>query len=550
MLSTMSWLVLLALAWRGMAQAPKAYFAARQNPPLLLFIGLSDAQLTSCTSTTFSWVYTGPDEPLSIFISNSDVQQDAGSTALPTFTKRSTDDARLHARANIEVTIASSISPNDGSFNVTSVAVPPGRYKLSAIVATSPPYLTNSSTFTVQAGSDTSCLTPSSSTSASSSSSTLPSSTSSSDTATITSNDSSPSGSASSTTVPIGAVTSSPVNKGAIAGGVAAGAIILIGAVAFYLLFIARNRRNQGHARAPAAAHVHASKGAPGDDIGGRWGGLGSVDSHVPLSDPKTQKPHVNTRHRTNGGASQDDNNSYLSRSGSIAHGGYAGSPSEEKFAGSPSEELVLSTLAYHSPSSNGHGSPNNGRSYSTSSTTPSEHPRRGSQSQARRPSLDFSASHAQSPFATPPMTSPIGLVRSSSTSGQNPPRKPARKPVPSYTDSPTSPATSPMSAMPTFPPSPPTPFADPPPAISPSGHYSTRTERESLKSVASKKSRSSKSKLRDKDKDTDRSNGSSANASTEEVARQELAHKNSFGPGGVEGKQLHYLIPDMPVRH
>jgi len=25
------------------------------------------------------------------------------------------------------------------------------------------------------------------------------------------------------------------------------------------------------------------------------------------------------------------------------------------------------------------------------------------------------------------------------------------------------------------------------------------------------------------------------------------LVHKSSFGPGGIEGKQVHYLIPDMP---
>ena len=29
-----------------------------------------------------------------------------------------------------------------------------------------------------------------------------------------------------------------------------------------------------------------------------------------------------------------------------------------------------------------------------------------------------------------------------------------------------------------------------------------------------------------------------------------ELSHKNSFGPGGIEGKPLHYLIPDMPMSH
>ena len=29
-----------------------------------------------------------------------------------------------------------------------------------------------------------------------------------------------------------------------------------------------------------------------------------------------------------------------------------------------------------------------------------------------------------------------------------------------------------------------------------------------------------------------------------------ELSHKNSFGPGGIEGKPLHYLIPDMPLQN
>jgi hypothetical protein len=33
-----------------------------------------------------------------------------------------------------------------------------------------------------------------------------------------------------------------------------------------------------------------------------------------------------------------------------------------------------------------------------------------------------------------------------------------------------------------------------------------------------------------------------------ESVAFPELSHKGSFGPGGIEGKQLHYLIPDMPI--
>lgn len=35
---------------------------------------------------------------------------------------------------------------------------------------------------------------------------------------------------------------------------------------------------------------------------------------------------------------------------------------------------------------------------------------------------------------------------------------------------------------------------------------------------------------------------------SKSELSFPELSHKNSFGPGGIEGKPLHYLIPDMPV--
>jgi hypothetical protein len=32
------------------------------------------------------------------------------------------------------------------------------------------------------------------------------------------------------------------------------------------------------------------------------------------------------------------------------------------------------------------------------------------------------------------------------------------------------------------------------------------------------------------------------------ELMFPELSHKSSFGPCGIEGKQLHYLIPDMPL--
>ncbi|KAG6917619.1 hypothetical protein DXG01_001851 [Tephrocybe rancida] len=550
MSSRMPWILLLALASRVLAQAHIAHLAPRQDPPPILdFLSLSDAQLTSCSSAAFNWVYSGPNAPLTIFISNSGVPQDASTTTGPPKTD-SIGARHLQRRDDVQVTIASSISPNADGLNLTSVAVPPGRYHLIAIVATSPPYVTNSSPFTVSQGNDISCLSTTTSSLSSSPTASIPSSFTSPDTATITTSSDISSGSTSPTVLPVGGVSGTPINKGAIAGGVVAGALVLIAALMFYLFCIARPQRSRAHARAPTGANVHAAKGgfgigtAGGENIGGRWGGLGSVDSHAPLSDPKVQRPYVSPRHPTGGaGASQDDINSYLSRSGSVALGGYAGSPSEEKFAGSPSEEMVLNTIPYRNSKSGSR--PNDGRTYSGSSTTPSEYPHRPAQTQGRRPSLDTSASHGQSPFASPPTASPISVTRTPSTGTQNP-RKPARKPVPSYIDS--SPATSPVNTSPLALAA--TPFADPAPipAILPPapGHYSTRSERESLKSISSKKSRS-KTKLRDQDSNRDWSNGSSTNASSEELSRQDLAHKNSFGPGGVEGKPLHYLIPDMP---
>ncbi|KAG6854415.1 hypothetical protein C0991_006957 [Blastosporella zonata] len=408
--SRIPWLVLfLALPWNGVAQDPTPYLAPRQDTPILAFIGLFDAQLTSCTSTSFNWVYSGPDASLSLFISNQSVSQDT-TTVAPTALTDKRSIRSLHVRDTVDIPIASMISPTLDGFNLTSLAVSPGDYQLIAIVATVPPYLAYSPTFTVQQGSDTSCLTssPSSSSSSSTSSFTLSFPTTTSDISTITSTVSSSASASTSSSIvaPIGAVSSTPVNKGAIAGGVVAGVIISLAVIAFYYFF-SRHRRTRAHARAPTDSHP--SNGAfdvgtaSGGNIGGRWGGLGSVDSHAPLSDPKVQKPYVSTRHR----ASQDEINFYRSRSGSVPHGGYTGSPSEEKFGGSPPEEMVLSTMPYRSPSSNAHASKNNVRSYSTSSMAPSEHPRRGSQSQARRPSLDSSASHAQSPFATPPASSP-----------------------------------------------------------------------------------------------------------------------------------------------
>ncbi|KAG6820903.1 hypothetical protein H0H93_009677 [Arthromyces matolae] len=435
----------------------------------------------------------------------------------------------VYIRDNINVEIASSISPTVLSLNLTALNVPPGNYHLVAVM-TEPVYVTTSADFTVQQGGDNSCLTSisSSSSSLTSTSSSSSTSTVATDSSTITSSDASSATSISATPVAVGGVSDSQVNKGAIAGGVVAGVVALLAALVIYYFCVLRPQRSRTSGRSPNAARDGAF--APGGGAGaGRWGGLGSVDSHVPSSDPKTQKPYVHNQPSYGRPASQDDLRSHLSRTGSVQYGGYAGSPSEEKFAGSPSEEMVLATLPYRSPDLTAHANSNNGRTHSVSS----DHSRRYSLQQQRI------SMEGQSPFASPTTPSPVALVRNSSSGGQNGQRKTARKPVPAYAGTSASPEeTSPLSSSPSPLPPSSTPFADP---VSVPGHYSTRADRDSSKSISSKKSRS-KTKLRDKD-------GGSANSSNEEVA-QELAHKSSFGPGGVEGKPLHYLIPDMPVGH
>ncbi|KAG6885557.1 hypothetical protein C0993_012800 [Termitomyces sp. T159_Od127] len=537
----MPWPILLVmtLAWRVMARVSTDIAARQEHFPQLetkFSFVVDNSNYTSCAPATFNWTYEGPDRSFSFFLTRVDMDQDTTTSASSSPSVRS-----LHRRDDSTVRIASSKSPFDEQLNLPSLPVQPGRYFLVAkTTSIPPPYTTHSSVFTVQQGTNLSCLL---SLQLSSSTPTLSSSATSSDLASIT-----PTDETSSTVVPVGGVSSTSVNKGAIAGGIIAGVVAIFAVVVFYFLFVVRPRRSRAHSRAPGDPHSHAPvKGnfgistSGGKDGGGRWGGLGSVDSHLPPSETKVQRTYGNTGRQSNGaGVSQDDIDSYFSRSGSVNYGGYIGSPSEEKFSSSspPSDEMVLSVLPYRSDPKV--PTPNNNR---RSSASPFEY--RHSQSQAWRSSLDSSSTHGPSPSSSPIVPSPASLTCTSLPSTQNTPRKTARKPVPAYYE--TSDDLTMSSAPPSLPALATTPFADPVlphPAPAYSGHYTTRSERASLKSLSSNSK--SKSKLR-----KDRSDTSSTNASREEIlAQQDLAHKNSFGPGGLEGKQLHYLIPDMPVGH
>jgi len=137
----------------------------------------------------------------------------------------------------------------------------------------------------------------------------------------------------------------------------------------------------------------------------------------------------------------------------------------------------------------------------------------------ARTHSVDSSASAytaaaiaQQSPFASSPNVAAMaGMDRVASGTSQQEKKKTPRKPVPAYVSPPpTAISNDPSISSPTF--TPPQPFID--------------TETQVLK----------------------RFSGHYGVSSRAAGSDPQLNHKSSFGPGGVEGKPLHYLIPDMPA--
>ncbi|GLB39097.1 hypothetical protein LshimejAT787_0602590 [Lyophyllum shimeji] len=565
--SRIPWAVLLAVAGPVVAQIlPTPTLAARQDPspsPVLVFNSVEEP--VSCASTVVSWLYAGPDVSLSLFVTNVSVPQTGRPTTEPppnTFTNTFIDGPSrrsLQPRGDISLSVANGLSPSTRSYNWT-VNVPEGNYQLTAVIQTSPPYVVRSASFFVQLGTDSSCLSANPAPSASTSN---PSDTS---TPSATTSSTAISSSSLPTFTPIGGASNTPVNKGAIAGGVVAGAVVLLGAVGLYLFFLWRPKRN----RARSASITHPSSKGPfafgaGGGGGGRWGGLDSVDSHMAMHDTtftatpkKTKKPYASARHQSQASSVGPFAGGISASQGDIqTSSGYPGSPYEEKY-GSP-DEMGLATLG-----PNGGRSPKlNARSYSSSTFSsdlgafgpdPAATQRRpslttNSQASPRRPSVDSTVE--RSPFASPP-TSPVVLGRSPSTGAQTQPpvpaqRKTPRKPVPAYT------AASPSAPSPSLVSPAVSPYDSPVLPLGGGGHYATRAERGSLKSTSSNTKSRSKSKERSKSKGRKAGDGSSTNASSEELGSPQqpagtLEHKSSFGPGGVEGKQLHYLIPDMPL--
>ncbi|KAF5318747.1 hypothetical protein D9619_010885 [Psilocybe cf. subviscida] len=518
---------------------------------------------TTCGTTVITWFYAGVkgvEGPLSLIVTNIGVSQD---NPLPTSTRHLTPIGAstpvVKARADptgisppaapTQVVLGTSIDADESEFLWAPVAVQSGWYIIKASLPEQELNV-DSSPFFVQDSTDTSCLsltTPS--TTPPPASSTNPMTTSEVATATeVTLTN--PSG----TVVPITGATSSGLSKGAIVGITLGAATLALGWLAAWWFFFRKGKKSR------------KSQGSGGVKHPSYRGALASMDSTSGLMGKPTRSPFA-SRHPSIGtiplspsfdgaGLEKGSMNS-TDRSGfpdglRMAHHTQVPlSQRGRRYSGSSAMTLDFPSLDYAQTSRRpSHAESAYGRQSMESTTYPPTSPQLSGQNAAffvppnmlsRSHSISTSATHqpsainqgggphsttshsgllyrASPPSSAAPSPSPYSMAEPSSPDSPSSPTDPTnvtkrarrhsvsnkkRKPVPVYDPSaedltaPPHPASSSPSPSP-IPPSTTTPAHNP--------HYTTRNR-----------------------------------------SQPELTHKSSFGPGGLEGKQLHYLIPDMP---
>ncbi|KAJ7096064.1 hypothetical protein C8R44DRAFT_748924 [Mycena epipterygia] len=503
-------------------------------PPVFTFNEISN--MTTCTPATITWRYESFSDDLSsdltLSITNVGVVQAPAPSSTITGSFSSVINAGAIGRAvyisrrDLTQSITGgTIFPTVETYTWLSVNVTAGWYVLTATIVPSDS-ATESTSFYVTNGSDTSCL-------ATTSSSVTASNPTSSGSATS----SAPPLSTSGVTLPVN-VGSSKVNRGAIAGGVIGGLAVLAAAIAAYF-YLRYASASTGSRASPAKRSTPR-----------RWNGLSSTDSKTGMVYPAARglggssHPHHSQSDSVGPMLSYDSNAYVIGNVGvdsrpSRVHDGLEDedeinsyfSPSQEKFTPpgrSPfsdsghDDDAVPLDLISPLPA---HGNVTRNSSTSTSSymnnnfSRPRSHPTspysgsptsptsEGPFSNSAQNATTSSLSHAEG-SSYPPSPSPAypsgtsqsiaemptpGPPRRRTSAGEPSSRRTPRKPVPQY--NPADPALVAPPALPT---------------------------------VAAQDSDSSSSR-----------EGSVRNAGT-----PNLNHKTSFG---AEGRPVHYLIPDMP---
>ena len=443
------------------------------------------SDLASCSNASFSWVYNGPSgQQLTLVITNNGVPQKPQPSASP-----------------VSQIITSAADPSLGSYSWPSVNVPPGWYIVNAALPEQS-FSVSSTKFYVHSGSTTSCFSHSS----------------------------------------LVSTARSHTNVGAIVGGV-------IGAVAAFffaatIIYLLRRRK----AKKPGPGFASATGPFP-DDRKRRstWDHLSSVDSHMVGAADARKFSQQHSNHSTAHKSFTDSVNlPVLDYSRNISRASLNGD--EEKSSPSSSVETADSVLNAASRSSlprldayavpeqaHTQDSRRQDRTYAKNlDRTNSAH-----SSRRRKPSdaSSFAASAALSTerasvYATA-SPSPVPFARSQTDIATKPapftdsskPRKTARKPVPLYDASVDPPPASPENASPSSPTNANHPLYTDDPFARPTPMLTTRSSTGTL-------------------------NGSNAphyiaRSQSNTAISRELTHKGSLG---LEGRQMHYLIPDMPL--
>ncbi|EKM76496.1 hypothetical protein AGABI1DRAFT_108806 [Agaricus bisporus var. burnettii JB137-S8] len=490
------------------SQLPDQEFTPTANPaPLpsstqVLFLQNFNFPLTTCTVHNVSWSYNGPDTRLDIAATNVNVPQGPPPAPFPsrpvvTFTDEGVVRA-LRPRAITTDFIAQDLEAS--ALHIPwKVSVPSGWY--SIVVANGNGRLDQTDPFFVQDGPDTSCLLGFPTTSSTSS---------------LSPSSSNPASGAPQETVspPAPIASTSKDNHVGIIIGVVAGVVVAL--IVILIAFLCLRRRKHTQER-PASV-------LPGAGLRRGWGGLGSFSSiHSVKPAPTSRDLAVTTREHTRHTEERAPRSS-VSTPFSL----------EEKVSTSPvfssrnpfddtEGGITLATL------------PSNGRRSSSARSSLQQYPPRHNPSisaivnsydlETSTRSTDLSSSRHNS-LSTAEMMPSYSSSSSSSASpternkaehgssgSQSGVRKTPRKPVPAYdpavhtssTPSPLVENTSPIALTPG------TPIVS---SISGQGHYAKKSQY--------------------------------AASNPEGIDR--LPRKSSFGPGGIEGKPIHYLIPDMPL--
>jgi hypothetical protein len=474
---------------------------------------------TTCEATVFSWSYNGPNNPMLIQVSNVDVSQNSpppSTTTSPTSTPRdlaTTIDPRSAPSIpitpeNVTITLTSNYSPQALSYIWNSVNVSQGWYILLGVIPTQQ-FVQASSPFFVRTGSNTSCLVGITSTTGT----TL--------THTPSPHPSSSSSHTSGTPIPASDLSPASPSKVPTIIGVSVGMAVLalfIGSIMVWCVF--RRRRSR-------------ASGGNSKNNSQRWNRFNFSDTQADLGTIPTNKGYRSSRSHP---ASQPSSIAI-----SIGTDFEDGIPGAEKNATqlnlkdlyfSDEQGVALSTLPVLRLSRT---RPDHTHSASSSSSNLNDlglPAVRSLGQHSSRPSISISSAVYPPSFAIESrelaqdvVTTPDSPHSPSTASAQHHDR------ASTYTLS-----TSPLSSF-QFPPTP--TFAN------------KETKQMNRQSMGRK--RKPVPVYDEEQQPTSPIFATNPpippfSNNRDSLAFPELSHKSSFGPGGIEGRQLHYLIPDMPM--